>query len=97
MKTKQRKEVALPVGVAKSVLRLLKQASADAPPTSRLRRELSKAAAEIEVRIGLQSDGRTKLSKKAVLVVLRGIAFLANFKHELKEVALALMGNKGNQ
>ena len=91
MKSKRKKEVVLPVRVAEQTARLLKQVANDRPLTPRIRRKLSQAAAELDVRIGLTNDGQVKLPKKLMIAVLRGIAFLVHFRTEIKEVASALM------
>ena len=93
MKSKK-KDVLLPVRVAEQLARLLKQAAEDRPLTPRIRRKLSQAATELEVRASLENDGRVKITKKLMVAVLRGITFLVHFRNELKGVASALMGMK---
>src|SRR5207245_2307545 len=94
MKSRMKKEVPLPVRVAEKTARLLNQAAADRPLTPQLKRKLSQAAAELEVRVRLAEDGQAKIPKKLTLVVLRCIAFLAHFHKEIGEAASALMGSK---
>lgn len=87
----KQKEVALPVRVAEETAHLLKQIAANRPLTPRIRRKLSQAAAELDVRIGLANDGQVKVPNKLVIVMLRGITILVHFRKEIKEAASALM------
>jgi hypothetical protein len=93
----KKKEVVLPVRVAEQTARLLKQVADNRPLTPRIRRKLSQAAAELEVRISLTSDGQVKIPNKLMVAVLRGIAFLVHFRTEIQEVASALMSIKINK
>ena len=70
MKSKK-KDVLLPVRVAEQLARLLKQAAEDRPLTPRIRRKLSQAATELEVRASLENDGRVKITKKLMVAALR--------------------------
>lgn len=66
-----KKAVSLPVEIAVSTARTLASVGRQKRVTPRLRREALRAAAELEVRVGLTQRGEVEVPKSLVLKTLR--------------------------
>ena len=91
-KSKPQRKVSLPVDVVSEVETLLRSASKKKHLDADERRQLSKYASLLRLKLEKTSNGATQLSQKTCMAILRLLGWIIKNNSKLREVIDALLG-----